>query len=372
MVGATVGPSLEGFRIGVTAAHRPDRQIALWQRLGAEVEWAAMVEIVPLEADVVDPLVGRLVAELPGVVVFTSRAGVLGMLTSADRLGRSHELGLALDRARIVTTSPEASAELSIFGFSVDATSRSSEPEAVVELLEHPVFRSRSIAVQLDGDAVDEWASNLGALGYEPLILPIYRWGPARDAAAAEQFVRRALAGRLDAVTFISRGAVEQFAAIAGRLDPDGDLSAATAACLNAGCAARAERLGFGEVLTPERSGLGAMVRTVAAAFGERSLVIRLAGRRLTMQGRLVHLDSEPLSLSDRELEVLVKLAERPGAVVSKSELVRAVWGEDTDTHVAEVSIARLRQRLGAAGAEIETVIRRGYRLNVDRVETPS
>ena len=349
MVGATVGPSLEGFRIGVTAAHRPDRQIALWQRLGAEVEWAAMVEIVPLEADVVDPLVGRLVAELPGVVVFTSRAGVLGMLTSADRLGRSHELGLALDRARIVTTSPEASAELSIFGFSVDATSRSSEPEAVVELLEHPVFRSRSIAVQLDGDAVDEWASNLGALGYEPLILPIYRWGPARDAAAAEQF-----------------------AAIAGRLDPDGDLSAATAACLNAGCAARAERLGFGEVLTPERSGLGAMVRTVAAAFGERSLVIRLAGRRLTMQGRLVHLDSEPLSLSDRELEVLVKLAERPGAVVSKSELVRAVWGEDTDTHVAEVSIARLRQRLGAAGAEIETVIRRGYRLNVDRVETPS
>ena len=53
--------------------------------------------------------------------------------------------------------------------------------------------------------------------------------------------------------------------------------------------------------------------------------------------------------------------------MVSKAELVRTVWGDvNADHHVAEVSVARLRQRLGDAGVGIETVIRRGYRLNVD------
>jgi uroporphyrinogen-III synthase len=43
------------------------------------------------------------------------------------------------------------------------------------------------------------------------------------------------------------------------------------------------------------------------------------------------------------------------------------VWGEVGDEHVVEVTVARLRRRLGAAGGGIETVVRRGYRLAIDQ-----
>jgi len=83
------------------------------------------------------------------------------------------------------------------------------------------------------------------------------------------------------------------------------------------------------------------------------------------VQGRVVFIDgTDEVQLSDRERDVLAVLARRPGNVVSKSALVREVWANsDGDEHVAEVTVGRLRQRLGPAGAGIETVVRRGYRL---------
>jgi uroporphyrinogen-III synthase len=70
--------------------------------------------------------------------------------------------------------------------------------------------------------------------------------------------------------------------------------------------------------------------------------------------------------LTDRERDVLRVLAERPGVVMSKRALLRRVWGHrETDEHAVEVTVARLRQRLGITGSGIETVIRRGYRLDV-------
>jgi len=63
---------------------------------------------------------------------------------------------------------------------------------------------------------------------------------------------------------------------------------------------------------------------------------------------------------------VLGILARRPGAVVSKKALLEEVWEGESDDHVVEVTVARLRHRLGAAGASIETVVRRGYRLAVN------
>ena len=60
-------------------------------------------------------------------------------------------------------------------------------------------------------------------------------------------------------------------------------------------------------------------------------------------------------------------LAVKPGVVVSKPALLRAVWGAtESDEHVVEVTVARLRQRLGEAGPGVETVVRRGYRLSPD------
>ena len=77
--------------------------------------------------------------------------------------------------------------------------------------------------------------------------------------------------------------------------------------------------------------------------------------------------EGEPIALSDRERGVLEVLAERPGAVQSKAALLKAVWGGgENDEHVVEVTVGRLRQRLGTAGLAVETVVRRGYRLATD------
>jgi uroporphyrinogen-III synthase len=370
-VSATAKRPLEGFRVGVTAAMWAERQLSLWRSAGAETEHAAMVGVVALAPQAVDPQVRELVLGDLEVIVFTSRAGVLAVFGSAGRLGLHAELCAKLDRVRIVSTSPEAVAELGVLGFSVDVTIRGSEPDEVRRAMDHPSLRADHVAVVLDGEGNDVWESTFGGAGPQPRLVSVYRWGPPADLDAAELLVGSALRGRLDAVTFISRGAVDQFRSIAEQVDPVGQLASVTAVCLDASCADRAREHGFGEVVCPPRSSLGAMVRTLAEAFSIRSSVIDLRDNRLVIQGHSVHLDGRQLPLSHREFEVLRALAERPGTVVSKSQLVRAVWGTDADVHLAEVSIARLRQRMGSAGAEIETVFRRGYRLRVEAVPSP-
>jgi predicted ATPase/DNA-binding winged helix-turn-helix (wHTH) protein len=80
-------------------------------------------------------------------------------------------------------------------------------------------------------------------------------------------------------------------------------------------------------------------------------------GRRLTESGR-------PVPVGDRALELLIALTERPGEVVSKSNLMSRIW---PDTHVEEanlrVQVAALRRALGGAGdAYVANAPGRGYR----------
>ena len=85
--------------------------------------------------------------------------------------------------------------------------------------------------------------------------------------------------------------------------------------------------------------------------------------------------DGEPVPLQPKALETLVALVERGGRVVSREELVEAVWA---DTQVEEnnlsVNVSLLRKALGEAeggGRYIETVPRRGYRFTAPVHERP-
>ncbi|HEX5610964.1 MAG TPA: response regulator transcription factor [Solirubrobacterales bacterium] len=82
---------------------------------------------------------------------------------------------------------------------------------------------------------------------------------------------------------------------------------------------------------------------------------------------RRVFLDGDELSLTMREFDLLAYLAERPGRVFSRDQLMESVWGypffEDTST--VTVHVRRLRAKLGDDPAEprfIETVWGVGYR----------
>jgi TolB-like protein len=87
---------------------------------------------------------------------------------------------------------------------------------------------------------------------------------------------------------------------------------------------------------------------------------------RLDTQDNLLFHDGEPSTLGGRGIALLLKLLERPGAVVAKSALIEAVWpGQAIEESNLTVQVAALRRVLSAApGGDrwIKTMPRRGYR----------
>ena len=73
--------------------------------------------------------------------------------------------------------------------------------------------------------------------------------------------------------------------------------------------------------------------------------------------------DGATIGLSEREHALFCELVRNRPGVVSKSDLRDAVWEPTTEDHVVEITIGRLRKRLGAAGEGIVSVRRRGYAL---------
>jgi DNA-binding response OmpR family regulator len=95
--------------------------------------------------------------------------------------------------------------------------------------------------------------------------------------------------------------------------------------------------------------------------FGE--MLVDPATRTVTRGGR-------PVELAPKEYDLLLALLDRRGAVVSRAELMREVWGysDDAVSRTIDTHIAELRRKLEADPAEprhILTVRKVGYRLKM-------
>jgi DNA-binding response OmpR family regulator len=76
-----------------------------------------------------------------------------------------------------------------------------------------------------------------------------------------------------------------------------------------------------------------------------------------------VSVDGRPVELSYREFELLAFLAEHPGRVFSRRQLVSSVWnGADVGARTVDVHVRRLRVKLGRYAGGIITVRNVGYR----------
>ncbi len=89
--------------------------------------------------------------------------------------------------------------------------------------------------------------------------------------------------------------------------------------------------------------------------------VLSFGGLTLDVLHRQADTGAGPVPLTSREFQLLWELMHRPGAVVSKDDLLARVWGSATDSlsNVVDVYVRRLRSRLGPD--VITTVRGEGY-----------
>jgi DNA-binding response OmpR family regulator len=106
---------------------------------------------------------------------------------------------------------------------------------------------------------------------------------------------------------------------------------------------------------------LDSILCVLSNSLGERGMPLTLNGVRIGLTESGVLVGGEPIELSPREYSLFCELARQRRRVVSKGELRLAAWGSAGDDHVVEVTIGRLRKRLGEAGLGIVSVPRRGY-----------
>jgi len=102
-----------------------------------------------------------------------------------------------------------------------------------------------------------------------------------------------------------------------------------------------------------------------AVTFGR--LRIDTAAHRIWVEGQEVQLTSI-------EFRLLVMLYERRNRVQTRASLLEDVWGlqADTETRTVDTHVKRLREKLGAAEAYIETVRGVGYRFAANPEEVHS
>jgi uroporphyrinogen-III synthase len=248
-------------------------------------------------------------------------------------------------------------------------TSSGVSAEILAELDRSGGVAGRRVAVQLDGAEIQPLARRLEELGATVVPIPVYRWSLPDDTTPALRLAQAIADRRVDAVTFTARPQIECLGEIAetvglGDAMRQGFAGGVLATCVGPVCAKAAVLAGFGEPLVPVRPRLGSMVAELARALGDRSQAFRLGTDDVVLRGRLFQIGGIRIDLSERERELLSALARRPGAVLSKAELLDVAWPqEQADEHAVEVAVGRLRRRLGIHGRLLETVFRRGYRL---------
>lgn len=84
--------------------------------------------------------------------------------------------------------------------------------------------------------------------------------------------------------------------------------------------------------------------------------------------GFVAYIDNSPLELTYKEFEVLSYLYKNKGLVLTRDQLLDAVWGYDYpgDTRTVDSHIARIRTKLGEFGnSHLKTVYGMGYKLDV-------
>lgn len=365
------GP-LAGFTVGVTAARRADELGALLQRRGAAVLHAPALRIVPL-ADDSELLAATkdIIEQVPDIVVATTAIGFRGWVEAADGWGLGEALLSRLGGVRIMARGPKVKGAVRAAGLTEEwSPSSESMAEVLDRLLEEGVDGLR-IAIQLHGEPLPGFVEALRAGGAEVLGVPVYRWMPPEDITPVDRLLDATVARSLDAVTFTSAPAA---ASLLSRAEERGLLDEVLAAlshdvlpaCVGPVTALPLQSRGI-DTIQPERFRLGPLVQILCQELPARARSFPVAGHRVEIRGHAVLVDGDLKPVPPAGMSLLRALSHRPGWVVARADLLRALPGSGRDEHAVETAMARLRTALGTPKL-IQTVVKRGYRLALDPI----
>lgn len=113
---------------------------------------------------------------------------------------------------------------------------------------------------------------------------------------------------------------------------------------------------------------LALRVRAILSRRGaQRPRLSRLSAGllRLDAESRTVTVNGKPADLSALDFRLLTVLMNAGGGVVSREKLIESAWGAESEIspRTVDTQLRRLREKLGAASQQIQTVRGFGYRL---------
>ncbi len=351
-------------------------------RQGAEVSSAAAINMIALpEDEELHSNTEGVIANPPDILVAHTGIGFRGWVAAAEGWGLSNQLIESLSKARVLARGPKVTEALRAAGLHEEWSPKSeSSQELLRYLLESGVAGAR-IAVQLHGaadawDPFPEFIGGLRAAGAEVVPIRVYRWKSTAIGGNFDQLVTGIARRQFDAVSFTSAPAAAAVLERSRDLNIEDQVIEAMRTDVHAMCvgpvtAQPLHRKGI-PTSAPERMRLGALARHIAEKLPVLgSANVTAAGHAIEIRGNRVLVDGLVQSLSGSGMAELRALAQRPGDVVARGELLQVLPGNSNDPHAVDTAVLRLRTALGDTNI-IATVVKRGYRLAIDEpVGTP-
>ena len=365
---------LLGRTVAVTAARRASEQRTLLERRGATVLHAPAIHMIPVAEDsLVRDATERTLAAPADLMVLTTASGVRWWMQVCEEWGLAEDLMDLMARVPLYSRGPKVTGALRAAGLREHASAVSEATPELLEMLLERGVDGQTVCVQVQG-AGSTWnpmqplLDGLRAAGAEVIEVPVYRWELPEDLAALDELVLTISRAGVDGVTFTAAPAVVAVLERARELGAYEALLAAlrgpvAALCVGPVTAAPLVDLDV-PFTSPDRMRLGALMRHTTEQLAARTAPVEVAGHELTVCAAAVLLDGEPVEVTPAQLALLRALSRRPGACVSREELLAALPGAGTDPHAVETAMGRLRRSLGVPDL-VTTVVKRGYRLNV-------
>ncbi len=115
---------------------------------------------------------------------------------------------------------------------------------------------------------------------------------------------------------------------------------------------------------------VGAVLRRTRRGEAREPALLDFGRLAIDPRAREVRAEGEVISLTPREFDLLLLLAEHPRQVFTREQLYERLWGDYGDRHTLTVHIGRLREKIEADPANpayIVTVWGVGYRFEGER-----